>query len=144
MTVLVVIGGAVVVVALLSGLARRNPGLPGRVPALVSWVAEPDAAPRPSQLVAWESLLLSAATGGRRGRARLSRHLEPLVASLLLERHRVAITDRAATEVLGWEWAYIRGEVDAPAGEGDESAAVHDAVESLLDRLATPRPGPAA
>lgn len=132
---LAAVAGAVVVLVLLRILAARNPRLPGATPALVERRLDPSPPTRPSQVVAWEALLLAAATGGPRGRARLSRHLEPLVASLLVERHLLAVDDADAALVLGPEWEYLTGATEGETAGTDESDSVHEAVEALLDRL---------
>lgn len=137
-TFLVLAVGSAVVVAILHGLARGNPGGARRSAPLVSLPQPPEADERPAGLVEWEALLLTASTSGPRGRARLARHLEPLVAAALRDGHGLSLDDPRAAALLGAEWSALRDGAPLP-GRGGDDAAVIEAVNRLLDRVATPR-----
>lgn len=140
----VLIGGALVaVVALLTAIARSNPGATEPAGSLLDDGRTSSASARPDRLVEWEGLILAAATSGRRGRERLGRQMERLVASALADRHGWALEDPRAAELLGPEWAFLRGG-PPPAGGGTDVAAIARAVDVVLDRVAAGGRGPVA
>ncbi|QGG96849.1 hypothetical protein [Actinomarinicola tropica] len=126
---------AVLVVVLLVRLVGVHPGGATLVPALLG-PRRPTPQERPEGLARWESAMLAAGTSGGRGRARLARQLEPLVATTLLGRHGLAMGDPRAADLLGAEWRYLTGDgPQPPTAPGEGTAAVVAAVEVLLDRL---------
>jgi hypothetical protein len=135
LTVVVVGVGVVALVVLLALLARANPGSTDPAPALLALRDAGSSTPRIPELVAWEADLLAASTGGRRGRTRLGRKLEPVIAPTLRDRHGVQIDDPEARELLGPEWDFLCGGAPPPA---NPSITVDQAVAVVLDRLVTP------
>lgn len=129
-----------VVVALLQAIARANPGGAAPTGSLVAPDGGAAAEPRPVRLVEWEALLLAGATSGRRGRERLGRQMERLVASALADGHGLSLDDPRAADLLGPEWRFLQGG-PPPGGGGTDAAAIAHAVGVVLDRLEAGGPG---
>lgn len=138
---MILVGGGVLLVGLLIALinvvAAANPGGAAPTGTLVASGAADDDRDRPPGLAAWEALLLSGATSGRRGRERLARRMREPVATLLADHHGLALGDPRAAELLGPEWAFLEGG-PPPPGVGTDEAGIVAAVDAVLDRLGAP------
>jgi hypothetical protein len=142
-TAVVLVVGGIVTLAVLYAIAAANPGGAERVESLVPSGSSTLDAGRPTRLVEWEGLVLAGTTSGARGRARLGRHIEPLVAAALRDGHGLSIDDPRAATLLGDEWAFLQGG-PPPAGRRTDPEAVVAATARLLDRLEDRRSGTGA
>ena len=132
MTVAIVAVGMVVIVALLGWLSHANPGWSAGVPLLMSRRGAGAAVSRVPELRAWEAEILAASTGGPRGRARLARHLEPVVGSALRDSRGLSIHDPDALALLGDEWEFLQG---GPPPSDRPKLSVERALATLLERV---------
>lgn len=136
MTAAVIAAGVLVVVALLAWFARRNPGASEVVPGYFAPRRPATSRRRNPELLSWEADLLAASTGGPRGRARLARRLEPVLAAQLRDRHGLALDDEAAVALLGAEWDFLTG---GPPPAHARRLDVATAVATVLDRVGSDR-----
>jgi hypothetical protein len=132
MTVAIVSLGIVVVVGLLGWLSRANPGWSEGVPLLVSRHGSGSVTGRVPELRAWEAEILAASTGGPRGRARLARHLEPVLSAALRDTRGLSIDDPEAVALLGDEWVFLQG---GPAPADRPRITVDRALSRVLERV---------
>lgn len=132
MTVAIVALGIVVVIGLLGWLSRTNPGWSDAVPLLVSRHASASATGRVPELRAWEAEILAASTGGPRGRARLARHLEPVLNAALRDARGLSIDDPEAIALLGDEWEFLQG---GPPPADRPKITVDRALSTVLERV---------
>jgi hypothetical protein len=131
-TVAIVVLGVVVVVGLLAWLSRANPGWSAAVPLLVSRRSSAPVTGRVPELVAWEAEILAASTGGPRGRARLARHLEPVLSAALRDTRGLSVDDPEAVALLGDEWEFLQG---GPAPADRPKITVDRALAVVLERV---------
>ena len=76
--------------------------------------------------------ILAASTGGPRGRARLARHLEPVIGSALRDSRGLSMHDPDALALLGDEWEFLQG---GPPPADRPKLSVEQSLATVLARV---------